>query len=795
MAIELCFKSLILRLNSVICGERGLLRRENVHPCFLSGFLPKLVTPIVAVLLLMCLVHVLPVQAVSPTLAEQIEACTSAVDWGSPDTIFSVTHFGQVFSKLSLNAYDQAFQALDSNPVEKLKAVRLAEIDGYTGTTWETAAMDCLNRISMVGGLPMTSSEAGGVFHVYYRYVLNGYQYAEELNYQTEKWNKTEAFDDMTKLYDLKNAPFLYGNPETNFTWYPYHRYYDDTAQCLNIFIKLSNLGVSDATAKADEVYDWLNDPSKSNLWNDTYYKYRPEGGIECETGPFNMLIANYYKHKTSLNYYPERCVSDLNYKLLAQGWNSPLWSPDCYVIRHAVTNPQKRMQNTLVAWTALQAYWPFFSNSQKSTIVQLLTGNPKAWYGMCQYSGLYQDSSKRWCLTSSDGATSDHGTVCAAMLLFLLGIVPDTGYLAIPLNEEYYEDFWGFYPRTHFMFDYSNRRIRIPVNAGTLKFQYGTNPLSWTFPYTGIYEVRFSSDWNNITGATYIEELSPNYLYLATNPSLPPSTGNIRVTTNEPCQTWYTFDAYISPQVAVSPMYQHLWQNLKDGNYIVYAKNANETILSKDAQVKDGEITQVNFMFNDISLPESQQTEIGENVTLTYRCGISLTFVNVTSSGITTLYQNQTGLDPPRSFEFAAEPPLYYDAITTANYNGTIIISVAYDDSGLTQNKENCLQLMIFNKTSGQWNNITMRVDYEQNKVYGETNDLLPFALLFPTVSADINADGIVDIIDISAVALAFNSTPSSTNWNRQADINNDNVVDIFDIVIVALHLGETGE
>jgi parallel beta-helix repeat protein len=63
-------------------------------------------------------------------------------------------------------------------------------------------------------------------------------------------------------------------------------------------------------------------------------------------------------------------------------------------------------------------------------------------------------------------------------------------------------------------------------------------------------------------------------------------------------------------------------------------------------------------------------------------------------------------------------------------------------------------------------------------------------------TISAqgDINADGIIDIFDITTVALAFNSIPGDSNWNPVADINSDNIVDIFDIVVVALHFGEIG-
>ncbi len=57
-----------------------------------------------------------------------------------------------------------------------------------------------------------------------------------------------------------------------------------------------------------------------------------------------------------------------------------------------------------------------------------------------------------------------------------------------------------------------------------------------------------------------------------------------------------------------------------------------------------------------------------------------------------------------------------------------------------------------------------------------------------------DIVPDGIIDIFDITIVALAFGSKPGDINWNPVADINSDNLVDIFDIVVVALHFGETG-
>jgi hypothetical protein len=64
-----------------------------------------------------------------------------------------------------------------------------------------------------------------------------------------------------------------------------------------------------------------------------------------------------------------------------------------------------------------------------------------------------------------------------------------------------------------------------------------------------------------------------------------------------------------------------------------------------------------------------------------------------------------------------------------------------------------------------------------------------------------DVNGDGVVDIVDIVIVAIAFASQPEddpetpwddSENWNPAADLNGDLLVDILDLVLVAIHFGE---
>lgn len=56
-------------------------------------------------------------------------------------------------------------------------------------------------------------------------------------------------------------------------------------------------------------------------------------------------------------------------------------------------------------------------------------------------------------------------------------------------------------------------------------------------------------------------------------------------------------------------------------------------------------------------------------------------------------------------------------------------------------------------------------------------------------------NVDNTIDIADYTDLALAFDATPASSNWNANADLNGDGVVDIADYTILALHFDETGD
>jgi len=60
--------------------------------------------------------------------------------------------------------------------------------------------------------------------------------------------------------------------------------------------------------------------------------------------------------------------------------------------------------------------------------------------------------------------------------------------------------------------------------------------------------------------------------------------------------------------------------------------------------------------------------------------------------------------------------------------------------------------------------------------------------------IPGDVNHDGIIDIMDVLTVGLAFGSKPGDPNWNTIADLSEDwDIIDIMDVLIVGLHFGKT--
>jgi hypothetical protein len=77
--------------------------------------------------------------------------------------------------------------------------------------------------------------------------------------------------------------------------------------------------------------------------------------------------------------------------------------------------------------------------------------------------------------------------------------------------------------------------------------------------------------------------------------------------------------------------------------------------------------------------------------------------------------------------------------------------------------------------------------VPYETNL----TNNALTDGTVKIKITADVNGDGTVSILDLQAWDAAYGSSQGMPNWNPQADLNNDGTVDKADGMLIILNYG----
>jgi hypothetical protein len=468
---------------------------------------------LVLVIVLLFGLGAVPVKAATPTLADQLNMTLSTVDWSSP-TSFIVPHFGLIFA--DQGNYDAALATIpDFKTLIQMK--RIAELDGVNSSLLNQRVAEAMDNQQMNGHWPTVDSHG---MQVYWKFLVFTYKYANELGLDTSKWNRDAAFQEYLNCWETDHD-FLWFNAADGTPTDYRDRYYDENAQVLSIFLKFYQTGIPEALDYAKQMWTHLY----TSHWSGNYFPYRGTSGqVECEAGAFAETIAELYvANNHSLPNFPDYILQDLNYKFISGGdWSAKLWSPGAYVVRHAESNPEKRLENTITAWAAMHSYYAVMDDSMKSNFINLLTGSPNAWQGLINYSSMYGEGQFRW---RENQNYTDDATCGGAMILFLNGIVPDSGSLAIPVIDEFYQDWYSMFPASHFRFDYESQTIRIPVWAGKINFTFGTETASYNFSDNGIYEVHFSSDWNNVTNANKISSLSEQFAYLtpAYTPPLPP--------------------------------------------------------------------------------------------------------------------------------------------------------------------------------------------------------------------------------------------------------------------------------
>jgi len=373
-------------------------------------------------------------------------------------------------------------------------------------------------------------------------------------------------------------------------------------------------------------------------------------------------------------------------------------------------------------------------------------------------------------------------------MTLFLEGITPSTGSLAMPLNDEAYEDVFGLSPASLFRFDYANETIRIPVNPGDLKFQFGTETASYTFPSAGVYEVQFDTSWNTITNVNKVGPLNSRFQYLAVNtfpPTYHPSSLGVTSAIAGFGSIFYCdwssntpLSGFILSDNNTGTMINETWTNfnsLGTGNswsnctltlnssavtiqWLFYANSSadawNDTMPPQYLTIRPG--------IHDIGVTAviPTKTIIGKGFPL---------IVNVTVADIgdypetfdVTAYANMTAVNPPSNLSLTSgdSTVVMFTVNTSAFDMGNYSISAVADP-----------------------------VPVEINM----TNNNCTDGFITVTIPGDINGDFRVSLADLVILAQAFGSRPDEAKWNPNADIDANGVASLADLVTLAVYYGQ---
>lgn len=439
------------------------------------------------------------------TLAYTLNSRINSIQWNlNLSPLIQGVQYGIIFKQFNGSIYDNAatqlLQSQDWLDIIRLK--RVAEVSGYDSVTLNDTLKQALENIPIMnGGLPVTDFD--GSFANYYSFVLYGYKYAEQMG--ISRWNMQEGYNQLANIVNQSGGlGFL--TTTLNSTTIS-GRYYDDEAETIRDFQILDEMGITGARQYEDEIW---NNLLTEGWWNSQYGVFVYLNGtttLECEMGGFASIISQY------LGYPPQEVLSDINQKLLVNGWNSLCWQTlivhphssqvaNGYVIIHAITlddapvNPQPRPSETCEVWRVLQALYPSMSSSMQSNMANMLTQNG-------------------WQLTLNSGAfdSDTSAQLSGLMTAFQMGIIPKTASLNTGFDEESYVGNDIEYPANEYGFDYANSQITIPVKGpGELDFIFGTNITSAYFPETGVYTVTFSSDWNRVIETTLVSSSLGNY-------------------------------------------------------------------------------------------------------------------------------------------------------------------------------------------------------------------------------------------------------------------------------------------
>ena len=464
------------------------------------------------------------------SLAAQIESSIAAVNDWTHSVSSEQPFIALMLGKGNEAAIDTAITAYAtaSNWTEVAYMKRRCELAGITSTAIDNATKAMLTGVTMFTyKLPNTA----GYFQLYVS-LLHGYRWAVELNHETAKWDPVSGYAGLVQIwhlsYNSNNQVFYRGNPDTP----AYDTYYggrmyeaNQIANCFWIF--WDEWGYAEAKTHMQECWTWLN----TYLWSTTYYKYSVAVAGWVWDGPpeaLQIFGKLWLDDPTNVPNFDRLFTTHAKNGYLTNYWNSPHFCIGAaqyhYVVHNNSANDQRRTGGNWLTFAFLHQIGRITGTNYYKW-VEMIRGiggaHAKGWSAMLELGhGMYIPVTKQFRM-DSDLAPGDAGTAAAvAFCLITLGISPhrvDSGTLAIPLESQglgtpamYNARFWRW--------DGVNYKIRIPVLAGLLLFQFGTSDVVWNFLEDGVYEITFASNYNSITSALKLETLPTSDFYFVDN-------------------------------------------------------------------------------------------------------------------------------------------------------------------------------------------------------------------------------------------------------------------------------------
>jgi hypothetical protein len=179
------------------------------------------------------------------------------------------------------------------------------------------------------------------------------------------------------------------------------------------------------------------------------------------------------------------------------------------------------------------------------------------------------------------------------------------------------------------------------------------------------------------------------------------------------------------------------------DGDTAIIGTRTAETayVYQLPRELCDGQDNNCNGIDQDCNGQDTicpPNTPVGSDVevqpidTTTGTTSVTVTFLQVTRAGVTSLTTSSTGPPPPSGFALG-QPPVYYDLTTTAVFSGSVEVCIDY--SGVRFKNEAKLRLQHFE--GGRWVDRTIFLDTRQDIICAQVTSLSPFAIFEPLTVA----------------------------------------------------------